>query len=131
VWLQNNVTGDKYMIIYGELGRGADIDKNLTPAEPGWVTQQFPKNQGQMQLRYVDKKTTLQSLTGDAATGGYLGSSRTYNIVNGTIVTELVGSPLEVKVYKVGDKYIAARSNEFGYANYQMIPAVEELSPLQ
>ncbi len=131
VWLQNNVTGDKYMIIYGELGKGADIDKSLTPAQPGWVTQQFPKNQGQMQLRYVDKKTTLQSLTGDAATGGYLGSSRTYNIVNGTIVTELVGTPLEVKVYKVGDKYIAARSNEFGYANYQIIPAVEELSPLQ
>ena len=131
VWLQNNVTGDKYMIVYGALGRGADPDRSLTPAEPGWVTQQFPQNQGQFQLRYVDKKTTLQSLTGDATTAGHLGNSRTYNIVNGTIVTELVGTPLEVKVYKVGDKYIAARSNEFGYANYEMIPAVEELSPLE
>ena len=131
VWLQNNVTGDKYMIIYGELGKGADLDRSLTPAEPGWVTQQFPKNQGQFQLRYVDKKTTLQSLTGDAAAAGYLGNSRAYNIVNGTIVTELVGTPIEVKVYKVGDKYLAARSNEFGYANYEIIPAVEELSPLQ
>lgn len=125
------MTGDKYMIIYGELGKGADPDKALTPADPSYVTQRFPKNQGQFQLRYVDRKTTLQSLTGDAAAAGYLGNSRTYNIVNGTIVTELVGTPLEVKVYKVGDKYLAARSNEFGYANYEMIPAVEELSPLQ
>jgi hypothetical protein len=23
-------------------------------------------------------------------------------------------------VYKVGDKYVAARSNEFGYANYEV-----------
>jgi hypothetical protein len=131
VWLQNNVTGDKYMIVYGALGKGANVDKSLTPAQPGWVTQQFPQNQGQYQLRYVDRKTTLQSLTGDAATAGHLGNARTYNIVNGTIVTEMVGTPIEVKVYKVGDKYIAARSNEFGYANYEMIPAVEELSPLE
>jgi len=34
-------------------------------------------------------------------------------------------------VYKLGDKYVAARSNEFGYANYQIIPAVLELSPLR
>ena len=30
-----------------------------------------------------------------------------------------------------GDKYYGARGNEFGYANYEIIPAVEELSPLQ
>ncbi len=46
VWLQNNVTGDKYMIIYGALGKGSDLDKALTPAEPGWVTQQFPQEPG-------------------------------------------------------------------------------------
>ena len=26
-------------------------------------------------------------------------------------------------VYKLGDKYLAARSNEFGYANYEVEPA--------
>ena len=41
------------------------------------------------------------------------------------IVTTLGGTPFDVTVYKVGDKYVAARSNEFGYANYE----VEESKP--
>ena len=46
-------------------------------------------------------------------------------------MTDLVGTPIEISVYKVGDKYLAARSNEFGYANYEVIPAVEELQPIR
>ncbi len=46
-------------------------------------------------------------------------------------VTALVGTPLEITVYKLGDKYVGARSNEFGYANYEIIPAVKEVSPLR
>jgi hypothetical protein len=129
VWLQNLVTGDKYMIIYGALGKGPDA-KPLTPAEPGYVTQRFPANQGQFQVRYVGRNVGMQSLTGDAVDASYLGTSRTYNIVDGKIVTALVGTPIEITVYKLGDKYFGARSNEFGYANYEMIPAVAELSPL-
>ena len=29
-------------------------------------------------------------------------------------------TPFAVTVYKLGDKYLAARSNEFGYANYEL-----------
>jgi hypothetical protein len=61
------------------------------------------------------------------------GSSETHpllDIAGGKIVTELVGTPIEIAVYKVGDKYLGARSDEFGYANYEMVPAVAELSPL-
>jgi hypothetical protein len=130
VWLQNNVTGDKYMIVYGALGKGA-ATKPLVPAEPGYVTQRFPANQGQFQVRYVGKKVALQSLTGDAVAASALGTSRTYNIANGKIVTDLVGTPIEIAVYKVGDKYLAARGNEFGYANYEIIPAVQETNPLR
>jgi hypothetical protein len=130
VWLQNNVTGDKYMIIYGALGKGPDA-KPLTPVEPGYVTQRFPANQGELQLRYVGRKTTLPSLTGDAADASYLGTSRAYYINNGKIVSALVGTPIEITVYKMGDKYLGARSNEFGYANYEIIPAVAEVSPLR
>lgn len=130
VWLQNAVTGDKYMIIYGALGKGPDA-KPLTPAEPGYVTQRFPANQGQFQVRYVGRKEAMQSLTGDTVAASYLGTSRTYNIANGKIVTSLVGTPIEITVYKVGDKYFGARSNEFGYANYEIVPAVAELSPLR
>jgi Protein of unknown function (DUF3604) len=130
VWLQNTVTGTKYMIIYGALGAGS-ATKPLTPADPGYVTQRFPTNQGQFQVRYVGRSTAMQSKTGDTVEASYLGTSRTYDIVNGKIVTELVGTPIEVAVYKVGDKYLAARSDEFGYANYEVIPNVSELNPLR
>jgi hypothetical protein len=129
VWLQNTVTGDKYMIIYGALGKGSSAAP-LTPDNAGYVTQRFPVNQGQFQVRYVDKKMTLQSLTGDAAEAGRLGTSRTYSIKDGKIQTELVGTPIDITVYKVGDRYLAARSNEFGYANYEIIPVVQQLNPL-
>jgi len=32
----------------------------------------------------------------------------------------LGGAPFEVAVYKSGDKYLAARSSEFGFANYEV-----------
>ncbi len=130
VWLQNTVTGEKYMIIYGALGKGPAA-KPLTPAEPGYVTQRFPANQGQFQVRYVGRNVAMQSLTGDAVGASYLGGSRTYNINNGKIVTELEGTPIEIAVYKMSDRYFGARSNEFGYANYEIVPKVAELSPLR
>jgi hypothetical protein len=130
VWLQNTVTGDKYMIIYSALGAGA-APKALTPVEPGYVTQQFPANQGEFQVRYVGKHVAMQSLTGDAALASYDGTSRMYEIKDGRILTALAGTPIEVKVYKLGEKYLGARSNEFGYANYEIIPTVSELAPLR
>jgi hypothetical protein len=30
----------------------------------------------------------------------------------------------------MGGKYLGARSNEFGYANYEIIPKVVEVNPL-
>jgi Protein of unknown function (DUF3604) len=128
-WLQNTVTGDKYMIIYGASGRGAAA-KPLTPDEPEYFTQRFPANQGQFQLRYVGRKMALPSLTGDAAAASHLGATGPYFISNGKIVTALVGAPIEITVYKVGEKYLGARSNEFGYANYEIIRPVAELNPL-
>ncbi len=129
-WLQNNVTGDKYQIVYGASGKSAS-GKPATPIEPGYVTEQFAANQGQLWLRFVGRKVTLPSLTGNPVEGSYLGNSGPYFINNGKIVTALVGTPLEITVYKVGDKYLGARSNEFGYANYEIIPAVRELNPLR
>ena len=73
----------------------------------------------------------MQSLTGDAFEASRLGTMRTYTIQNGKIFTELAGTPIEISVYKVGDKYFAARGNEFGYANYEMIPVVTELAPIR
>jgi hypothetical protein len=130
VWLQNTVTGEKYMIVYGALGKGGAA-KGVTPAQPGYVTQRFPADQGQFEVRYIGRNVAMQSLTGDAVEGSYLGVSRTYTIANGRIVTDLVGTPVEIAVYKAGDKYVAARSNEFGYANYEIVPAVAQLNALE
>jgi len=129
VWFQNNVTGSKYMIIYGALGKGSAAS-SLTPADPGYVTQRFPAGQGQFQLRYVGRDVAMQSLTGDAAEAAYLEEPRTYSIAGGRIFTDLAGTPIEIAVFKLGDKYLAARSNEFGYANYEIVPAVGQLAPM-
>jgi hypothetical protein len=56
------------------------------------------------------------------ARNGYLGISTSYSIKNGKIVTSVADTPFEVAVYKMGEKYVGARSNEFGYANYEIIP---------
>jgi hypothetical protein len=129
VWLQNNVTGDKYEILYSTSGKNPS-GKPVTPVEPGYVTQKFAENQGQLQLRYVGRNFQEPSLVGDVATASYLATSSPYYINNGKIVTTLVGTPIEVTVYRVGNKYMGARSNEFGYVNYEIIPAPTLLSPL-
>jgi len=129
-WLQNNVTGDKYQIVYGASGKSAS-GKPATPIQPGFVTERFAANQGQFWLRFVGRKVTLPSLTGNPIEASYLSNTGPYFINNGKIATALVGTALEITVYKAGDKYLGARSNEFGYANYEIIPAVRELNPLR
>src|SRR6266542_1880047 len=99
-WLTNNVTGDKYMIIYSALGKGGAAAKPLTPADPGYITQRFPAVDGQLQLRYVGRKMALPALAGDAPDASYLGGTRSYFLSNGKIVTSLAGTPIEIAVYK-------------------------------
>ena len=52
--------------------------------------------------------------------GGQMGTPASYEIKEGRLVTTLGESPFEVTVYKAGDKYVAARSSEFGFANYEV-----------
>ena len=63
----------------------------------------------------------LPSEVGNVVQSGYQGNSTAYTIQNGKIVTTVADSPFEITVYKVGDKHLAARSNEFGYANYEIM----------
>src|SRR5262249_29994553 len=129
VWLQNNVTGEKWEIVYGASGK-ATSGKPDSPVEPGYVTRKFGENQAVLQIRYVGKQARLPSLTGDVADASYLRLSQPYFINDGKLVTSLVGTPIEITVYKLGGKYYGARSNEFGYANYEVIAQQGELSPL-
>ncbi len=43
-----------------------------------------------------------------------------YEIRDGQLGTQLGGTHFEISVYKLGNKHVAARSNEFGYAYYEV-----------
>ena len=126
-WLQNNVTGSKFRITYSASGPGAQA---VTPIDPGYVTSKLAPNQGQSIVSHAGSDQLQPSLTGDPAGRTRTGVSTPYYMNHGKLVTVLAGTPIEVTVYKLGDKFIGARSNEFGYANYEVIPEVPELNPL-
>ncbi len=127
--LQNNVTGTKFRMIFSASGT-ANATQTLTPIDPNYVTSKFAPNQGQNRFNYAGRNTVQPSEIGDPAASSYLGLTSPYYINHGKLVTQLLGTPFEITAYKLGSKYYGARSNEFGYANYEIIPALQELNPL-
>jgi hypothetical protein len=101
-WVRNNATGSVFQIIWSE--------------------------NGQRLITNLDGVTPLPSQVGDVFHGGTVGTSSYYAIKDGKITTSLGNAPYEVAVYKAGDKYFGARSNEFGYANYEIIPTPSNLN---
>jgi len=91
--VHNMVTGQRFEILYGATGR------RLVLA--------------------IDGKEMALHEAGELMHGGELG----YEIHDGRLVTVIDGTPFAVAVYKLGDRYMAARSNEFGYANYEVTAA--------
>ena len=78
---------------------------------------------GRRLISSVDGKLPDSEQMGDVMHPGGLGAQ--YEIRDGRIVTTIEGTPFEVTAYALGDKLFAARSNEFGYANYE----VQRVSP--
>ena len=101
VTVRNMATGQQYKIAYGNSGRRLILSVDGKPPQPGEVW--------------------------DVTGTGAMGSVAPYQISGGQIVTTIGETPFVVTVYKVGDKYWGARSNEFGYANYEL-EKVEESS---
>jgi hypothetical protein len=95
VWIRNRITGEQFNYKF-------DAD-------------------GQVGIIHVGANALLPSEIGNQAGNNYTGTTQPYSIANGKLVTMLSQSPFEVTVYKLGDTYLAARSNEFGYANYEML----------
>ena len=85
---------------------------------------------GQSIILHVGMSAMLPSAAGNLAQSSYQRTTSPYTIANGKVVTTLSETPFEVTVYKIGDTFYGARSNEFGYANYEVIPQVKELNPL-
>ena len=92
--VRNTVTGQRFDIFYGTDGRRL--------------------------IMSVDGKPVPPTQVGDVLHSGELGSPAQYEIRDGQLITTLEGTPFAAIVYKTDDKYVAARSNEFGYANYEI-----------
>jgi hypothetical protein len=120
MWIRNTVTGGLFRIVWNKDGQRAVF--NVDPATP--------------QPAHV----------GDAAQDSYLGSSSSYTIKGGKVVESFGNTPIELTIYKistprwgeaqtkelaVGEKYLGARSDEFGFANYELVTVPENLIDLE
>lgn len=95
-WLRNNVTGE-------------ELSENFT-------------EEGHMTMFHMGTSTTEPSGYGNVVSGGYEGTTIPYKIDNGKVITFVSQDAYAVTFYKLGDTYYGARNNEFGYANYEIIP---------
>ena len=95
VKVRNTVTGQNFEILHGTTGRRL--------------------------ITAVDGKAADLREAGEMMHGGDLD----YEIRDGRLRTDINGSEFDVAVYKLGDRYLAARSNEFGFANYEVEPLNE------
>ena len=96
-WLRNNVTGEQF-------------SQNFT-------------EEGQMIVFRVGENADMPSGFGNVARDGYQGRTSSYKIEGDKLITWVSQDPYAWTFHKLGDTYYAARSNEFGFANYEIIPA--------
>ena len=96
-WLRNNVTGEQF-------------------------SQNFTED-GQMIVFRVGANADMPSGFGNVARDGSQGRTSAYRIEGDKLITLVSQEPYAWTFHKLGDTYHAARSNEFGYANYEIIAA--------
>jgi hypothetical protein len=96
-WLRNNVTGEQF-------------SQNFT-------------TEGQTIVFRIGTNAAVPSGFGNVEGDGYKGRTTPYKIEGGKLITLVSQDPYAFTFYKHGNTYYAARSNEFGYANYEIIPA--------
>jgi Protein of unknown function (DUF3604) len=96
-WVRNNVTGEQFSNYY-------------TP-------------DGDTIVWHIGSGANIPSNVGNPIRSGYQGDTTPYKIEGGKVITKVAQDPYSITIYKLGDTYYGARSNEFGYANYEMIPS--------
>jgi hypothetical protein len=55
---------------------------------------------------------------------------KAYQVKDGKVVEDFGNSPLEWTAYKSGEKTLLARSDEFGFVNYEVLPVPQALTNL-
>jgi len=96
-WVRNNTTNDTFSVSY-----------TINGDSIAW---------------HIGRYTTLPSYVGNPLRDGYQGITSPYKIDGGKVTIKVAQDPYSMTVYKLGDTYYGARSSEFGYANYEMIPS--------
>jgi hypothetical protein len=96
-WVQNNVTGEQF-------------------------SQNFTADGNAVAFR-VGLNAVTPSAVGKAAQDGYEAATGRYQIQGGKLVMWVAQEPYTYTFYKLGGTHYIARSNEFGFANYEIIPA--------
>jgi hypothetical protein len=96
-WLRNNVTGEQF-------------SQNFTA-------------EGQTIVFRVGTNAAMPSAFGNVVRDGYEATTYAYRIEGGKLVIPVAQEPYSFTFYKSGDSTYAARSNEFGYANYEIVAA--------
>jgi len=96
IWLRNNVTGEQF-------------SENFT-------------DDGHMIVFRVGSYADVPSGYGNVLRDGYQGLTSPYKIQGGKVITFVSQDPYALTFYKLGTNYYAARNNEFGYANYEIVP---------
>ena len=95
-WLKNIVTGSVFRIVW---------DKN-----------------GQRTVWNINPADDQPQHMGFAAQDSFQGLSTAYSITGSNVVEDFGDSPISWTAYKVGEKTLLARSDEFGFVNYEVIP---------
>ena len=104
-WVRNNATGEQFSVAYTA--------------------------EGNSNIWHIGHSATTPSYIGNPVRDGYEGVTTPYKIEGGKLVTNISQTPFSMTIYKLGDTYYGARSNEFGYANYEIIPSPQfVLNPL-
>ena len=79
--------------------------------------------EGQMNVFRVGANEVVPSHFGNVGRDGYQGTTSAYRIEGDKLVVPVSQDPYDFAFYKLGNTYYAARSNEFGYANYEIVAA--------
>ena len=96
-WVRNNVTGEQFSV---------SLHRRRPEQSPGTLA----------------RAPQPRAASATPVRDGYQGTTTPYKIEGGKLVTPISQDPFSVTIYKLGDTYYGARSNEFGYANYEIIP---------
>jgi Protein of unknown function (DUF3604) len=78
--------------------------------------------EGQMNVYRLGTNAVMPSSWGNVEGNGYQGTTIPYKIEGGKLVILVSQQPYTFAFYKLGETYYGARSDEFGYANYEIIP---------